>query len=75
MPNDPIEPRKSSGLRMPGGSGLAAITLALAVVIGMQIGGVPWRFRKQLWQLQGAALGAVLGYVVGRMSGANANQD
>ena len=67
MSNDPIESRKPSGLRMPGGSGLAAITLALAVVIGIQIGGVPWRFRKQLWQLQGAALGAVVGYVVGRL--------
>ena len=75
-PEAPIEPRRAGRLRWPGGGGgLAAVTLALAVVIGIQIGGVPWRYRKQLWQLQGVVLGAVVGYVVGRLSGASADKD
>ena len=74
-PEEPIEPRRAGRLRWPGGGGLAAVTLALALVIGIQIGGVPWRYRKQLWQLQGAVLGAVVGYGVGRLSGASADQD
>ena len=39
-PEEPIEPRRAGRLRWPGGGGLAAVTLALAVVIGIQIGGV-----------------------------------
>ena len=46
------QPRKTL---MGGASGFTAIGLALAVVIGIQLGGIPWRYRKQLWQLQGAA--------------------
>jgi hypothetical protein len=61
------QPRKTL---MGGASGFTAIGLALAVVIGIQLGGIPWRYRKQLWQLQGAAIGAVVGYLVGRAKGA-----
>ena len=50
------------------GSSVAAVALALALVVGIQLGSVPWRYRKQLWQLQGAAIGAVLGFLVGRLS-------
>jgi hypothetical protein len=50
-----------------GGGSVAAVALALALVVGIQLGGVPWRYRKQLWQLQGAAIGAVVGYMVGRL--------
>jgi hypothetical protein len=51
-----------------GGGSVAAVALALALVVGIQLGGVPWRYRQQLWQLQGAAIGAVVGYLVGRLS-------
>lgn len=47
---------------------MAALVLALALVVGIQLGTARWRFRKQLWQLQGALVGAVAGYVVGRLS-------
>ena len=50
-----------------GAGSVAAVGLALAVVIGIQLGGIPWRYRQQLWQLQGAAIGAVVGYLVGRL--------
>ena len=51
-----------------GAGSVAAVGLALAVVIGIQLGGIPWRYRQQLWQLQGAAIGAVMGYLMGRLS-------
>ena len=46
---------------LAGASGITAMGLALALVIGIQLGGIPWRYRKQLWQLQGAAIGALVG--------------
>ena len=36
-----------------GGSTLAVLSLAAAFVIGLQLGAIPWRYRKQIWQLQG----------------------
>lgn len=51
-----------------GGSTLAVLSLAAAFVIGLQLGAIPWRYRKQIWQLQGGLVGVVVGYVVGRWS-------
>ena len=75
MATDPLPPRQPGPLRRAAGgviqrsSGLtAAAVVAVALVIGMQLGGVPWRYRRQIWQLQGAALGALVGFVVGRIS-------
>jgi hypothetical protein len=58
------QPRQSILARA---SGITAIGLALALVIGIQLGGIPWRYCKQPWQLQGAAIGTVVGYPVGRL--------
>ena len=70
MKGGPLDPKpKGRGVLKALGSGTAAVSLVLALVIGMQLGGVPWRYRKQLWQLQGALVGAVVGYVLGRLSG------
>ena len=44
------------------------LSLAVAVVIGIQLGALPWRYRKELWQLQGAVVGAMIGFCVGRLS-------
>lgn len=64
-----LKSRSSAPLRRRGGGGAAAVIgIALALVLGMQLGGIPWRYRKQLWQLQGALAGAVVGFVVGRLS-------
>ena len=40
--------------------------LVVALLVGLQLGGVPWRYRKQLWQLQGGVVGALVGYGMGR---------
>ena len=68
-PSGPL--RRVAGRRFNGGAALtAAVAISLAVVIGIQLGGIPWRFRRQMWQLQGALMGAALGFVVGRLSAA-----
>ena len=45
--------------------------LVIAVVVGIQLGSIPWRFRRQIWMLQGCLLGGLVGYVVGRLSAAS----
>lgn len=68
MPEEPITPRRRRELRQAGGRSLGLLALAAAVVLGIQLGTIPWRYRKQLWQLQGALVGVVVGFVVGRLS-------
>ena len=65
-PNRPPKPAQNSrgSWAIVSGSGLA-VTLALAVVVGLQLGALPWRFRKEIWQLQGAVAGGLVGYLVG----------
>ena len=66
-PSNPL--RRLAGRLFNGGAALtAAVAISLAVVIGIQLGGIPWRFRRQMWQLQGTLMGAALGFVVGRLS-------
>lgn len=71
MAPDPLAPRKATGRLRKGGSRLALLSLLAAFVVGIQLGAIPWRYRKQLWQLQGALVGAVIGYLVGRVSGSD----
>jgi hypothetical protein len=47
---------------------LAGVGMALALMIGIQIGALPWRYRRELWQAQGAAFGLVVGLTIGRLS-------
>lgn len=68
MPEEPLTPRKRGELRQAGGRNLALLALAAALVVGIQVGAIPWRYRKQLWQLQGALVGVVVGFVAGRLS-------
>ena len=63
--------QRMAGRLFNGGAALtAAAVISLAVVIGIQLGGIPWRFRRQMWQLQGALMGAALGFVTGRLTSA-----
>lgn len=53
--------------RLPHGPGLW-IALAITLVIGLQLGRLPWRYRQQILQLQGAVVGGAVGFVIGRFS-------
>ena len=41
------------------------LVLLVMLVVGLQLGALPWRLRKQMWQLQGALAGGAVGVVVG----------
>lgn len=61
-----LQPR-SVQMRRAGG-GAAAIVLLVVLGVGIQLGGLPWRYRKQLWQFQGGLVGLAVGFVLGRLS-------
>lgn len=48
-----------------GGTLVAVVMLGLMLMAGIHLGALSWRYRKELWQLQGAAVGLVVGYVLG----------
>ena len=75
-PSKPSGPlRRMAGRLFNSGAALtAASVISLAVVIGVQLGGIPWRFRRQMWQLQGALMGVGVGFVLGRLSAAVSNK-
>ncbi|MCP9901575.1 hypothetical protein KBZ12_03830 [Cyanobium sp. Cruz CV13-4-11] len=64
----PLRPDPSR-LRWPVGASLVLVVV-VALLVGLQLGAVPWRFRRQMLQLQGAlaggAVGMVVGYALGR---------
>ncbi|WP_255093271.1 hypothetical protein [Synechococcus sp. J7-Johnson] len=65
-PGKPPSPKRSGGevLGLFGGGGLV-LGLSVALVVGLQLGAMPWRFRRQMLQLQGALAGGLVGFVVG----------
>lgn len=66
---DPLPaPPTGRGALEPSHGRLVGLVLIGAVIVGIQLGALPYRYRKQLWQLQGAAVGVVVGYVIGRFS-------
>lgn len=64
----------SSELKRPGVSRWrslgwgTALALLVVLLIGIQLGRLPFRYRHSLWQLQGAALGGVIGFALGQVS-------
>jgi hypothetical protein len=50
-------------------SGGLALVVTVTLVVGLQLGAMPWRFRRQMWQLQGALAGGLAGLVVGYVMG------
>ena len=76
-PKDPLPPSGKLSRREEGSLarsfGVGALVIAL--VVGIQLGSIPWRYRRQIWQLQGFLLGALAGYVLGRLNGPPRNRD
>ncbi|MEI8249933.1 MAG: hypothetical protein WCF98_02045 [Synechococcus sp. ELA057] len=60
-----VQPQPERG-RLGLNIGLGGVVFAL--LIGIQLGAIPWRYRREIWQLQGLLVGAGLGFVVGRFS-------
>lgn len=48
--------------------------LVVALLIGLQLGAMPWRYRREMWQIQGFLVGALVGYIVGRLSSTKTEQ-
>ncbi len=60
-------PAKTSGrggLGLVGGGGLA-LTITLALLVGLQLGRLPLRMRRDFLRLQGAMAGGLVGVLVG----------
>jgi hypothetical protein len=53
----------------------STLSLVIAIFVGQQLGGIPWRYRKQIWQLQGLAIGFVAGFILGRISSSDKKLD
>ena len=65
---DPPKPRRSGSANLGRSVGVTALVIAL--VVGVQLGRIPFRYRRQIWLLQGFLMGGLVGYVVGRLNGA-----
>jgi len=63
---------KRKGLALARGVGIGALLIAL--VVGIQLGRIPWRYRRQILLAQGFLVGALVGYVVGRVSGSGPSE-
>lgn len=72
MTPDPLSPQPPAGNL---GRTIGVGTLVVALLVGIQLGAIPWRYRRQIWQLQGFVLGAFLGYGLGRMRAAAPEPD
>jgi F0F1-type ATP synthase assembly protein I len=61
--------RRSSRLIKPSANPITlGLAVMLALMIGLQIGALPWRYRREIWQIQGAVVGLALGVLIGRFS-------
>jgi hypothetical protein len=56
------------------GRRFGVVTLVVALVVGMQLGSIHWRFRREIWRLQGFLLGGLAGYVLGRLKDTPGNK-
>lgn len=74
MPVDPLQTASRSGRLRRVGRGVIWLSVVAAMLVGIQLGGVPWRYRKQLWQLQGLLVGAAVGYLIGRLDRGESGQ-
>jgi|TARA_Y100001934_G_scaffold264851_1_gene342317 hypothetical protein len=45
---------------------LLLLIVAISIWAGVALDRAGWRYRKQLWQFQGAATGLGVGYLLGR---------
>jgi hypothetical protein len=71
QPSDKLSAKTGGQL----GRRFGLVALVLALVVGMQLGSIPWRFRREIWRLQGFLLGGLAGYVLGRLNDTGGRKD
>jgi hypothetical protein len=62
------KPVRKAGVGQFGAAALA-VGFSLVLLVGMQLGALPWRMRREMFRLQGALVGGLVGYVVGYLVG------
>ncbi|MCP9817239.1 hypothetical protein KBY76_11290 [Synechococcus sp. GreenBA-s] len=63
-----IPPSPSRQRKQQPGPMTFGLALGLALLVGLQLGALPWRFRREIWQAQGAFVGLAVGVVIGRLT-------
>lgn len=63
-PPKPPERPSRGGLGLLGG-GVLTLAISLSLLVGLQLGGLPWRMRRDFLRLQGALVGGLVGVLVG----------
>lgn len=67
-PLQPSGSQPSRPARLGRSAWMTVPAVVLALWIGLQLGALPWRYRRELWQAQGVALGVVVGFAMGRLT-------
>lgn len=68
VPTPAPSPRSAGWLKKSSSPITLGLALGLALLVGVQLGSLPWRFRREIWQIQGALVGMAFGVVIGRYS-------
>lgn len=72
-PEGRVKPTSRGGLGLLGGGALT-LAISLALLVGLQLGGLPWRMRREFLRLQGALVGGLVGVLVGYAAGRGSSE-
>lgn len=73
-PSPPVPPERAKerqatpASRWPRPGVAVCVGMALTLLLGIQLGALPWRYRRELWQARGLAIGMVIGFAAGRLT-------
>ena len=68
-----IQPSPGPQRKQQPGPMTFGLAVGLALLVGLQLGALPWRFRREIWQVQGAVVGLAVGVVIGRLTARRVN--
>jgi hypothetical protein len=49
------------------------LAIALSLLVGLQLGALPWRYRREMLQIQGGLVGLGIGFALGRLTARRPN--
>lgn len=64
LPQERANSTTRGGLGLLGG-GFITVAIVMALLVGLHLGGLPWRMRRDFLRLQGALVGGLVGVLVG----------